>query len=246
MSTNTKTPSSGAPGQTTADRPIAPLLVTPEPVDAGSAETLELAERIRPLLGCLERFCGETLEQLAELDAHFESESRPRLRRRLDTARQILHWTDGVLNDVHAELGRAAAGLRRTSCRRLLEDLLQAFADRRPSVTCRWGAVDDGVLWARQEELQELLRLGLDLTAQRIGAEGTLTIEICSSDGFVHVRFLGVGEVRPVSAPAQVSRLRELVRGSGGAVLPDVLGGGGSGMTLRLPAVAVPDVTGSR
>ncbi len=205
---------------------------------AGGEQTLaEFARGYRPLLQSMGRFFEETSWVLDEIEEAGEEGIRARLKSRVRVARDILSWTQCVVDDLEAGLSAAETGVVTVNLQTLMQEALGHVESFFPGVRISLGAADQEMRCRGQATgLAEACFLALVLTAHRIGGEGSITVEPIAEKAHLTYRILGIGEPTHVQAPEATARLRELVvERHGGSIQPDVLGPFGTGLRLTLP-----------
>jgi hypothetical protein len=221
-----------------ARRPPAEVIVV-QPVQGaalmrGGDVARALGDRFSSLAECQQQFLGELRERLEAIDSAAADDSRARLKGSLREALRVLDWCDAVQSDLANDSRRAATGFEPIR----LADIARLVAAEPTE--------HDGVIhvageavnpwWGSAVELAELIRLGLTAVSERTGGTGSRVVEVGSIDGAPWIRIAGAGEPGRGLAPATLERFRRSADQLGARVVPDVLGPGGAGLVLHLPA----------
>jgi hypothetical protein len=152
-------------------------------------------------------------------------------------ARDILSWTQCVVDDMEAGLSAAMRGFVPVDLQTLMQEAQGHVESFFPAVRVSLGAASEDMKCRGQATaLAEACFLALVLTAHRIGGEGSITVEPVAEEAQLTYRILGLGEPHAVEAAEATARLRELVvECHGGRIQPDALGPFGTGLRLSLP-----------
>lgn len=245
--------------ETTAKSRI--LVIAPEPKDGGTVRSEPLPEgiplsfaqaarqgevaalqpfgrRMLSLLTCLERFFEESRWALDELEESVSEEPRARLLNQVRVLKEIQGWTQAVANDLRTEAKGASEGFRPIETAELWDEAIAQVQALLPEVRITLAPSEDGSLcWARAAELTEAFFLALLLTGNRVGAKGSVRIELeRSEENFMTWVVRGNGEPSKVQAPDTIARLRRLiVEVHSGRLAADEFGTAGTGLRILLP-----------
>jgi len=187
------------------------------------------------MLDCLTRFHVEMRNTLDELGLGIHDDARAALKGKVGQLGHVLEWTEAVSEDLTQEATRAAAGQRRVDTSDCLRRLGRQMEERHSNIRITVSTLPSRPCWGRPEDLNELLRLGLELTRLRIRGTGSITVETESGDHVIRHRILGLGEAAALNEPQATARFAELLESLGATVKPDSLGPHGTGMIIELP-----------
>ncbi len=207
-----------------------------------------LAQRLNLSVDCLRRFLDESdmvIESLLRAPATHES------KRHADTLREIHEWTREVVTEIATtvqdeftgpvpvdlyELTRNAADQVTAKFQNIhLSQATDPTIDNQQAAQC----------FANGSALEAALRDALELVAQRIGGRGGVAVQLGrESATTVKIRILGLGEPghrlaadkRNVFAERLEELRKRFAREFGGWLWHDILGPGGTGLVVHLPA----------
>ncbi len=205
---------------------------------SGGVRALEtLGEELQVVVESQERFIEEAQMAVREVDDAVQEGTRAQLKNRLCNVTEILDWSRAVHEDIQQRVQAAVGGFQSVDAYDLLRDLQGQvetfFPELRISIPACTGASH---CHGRATDLAEGLFLALSLTAQRIGGQGALRVEINQVKDHLQIRLQGVGDPQHLQAAKEMARCREiLVQQHGGRILPDNLGKHAAGMLIQLP-----------
>lgn len=219
------------------------LWVGVEGAGGGTAQLRRAAEgghrlggRVLDLAESQGQLLGELRLVLQEMDNPEHDVPRARIAAKIAELGRILDWCDEVQHDLVAEGQQAVAGIEPIDLLLLCQDVVHDLADpdtERP-VQIAGSAVH--TVWGDPRAFGHLLRLGIDLVAQRTAGWSDIHVTVSEEAGVPMVRIAGLDGARREPDAELVGDFRAAAQTVGVQVLPDASGPDGTGLELHLPA----------